>query len=65
MVIFKTYRKRTLKIESENWLKRNTKSVLIAFLNKTKKNPRYDKVKYFTVLTYNCNNDFILQDLNG
>ena len=29
--MFKTHKRRTVKIGSENWLKRNTKTVLIAF----------------------------------
>ena len=36
MVIFKTHRRHTFKIVSENWLKRNTKTVLIAFFYKEK-----------------------------
>ena len=64
MAIFKTHRRHTFKIVSENWLKGNTKTVLIAFFHKEKKNQRYGKVKYFTMLRYNCNKDFIPQDLN-
>ena len=59
--MFKTHRSRPFKTGCKNWLKRSTKTVLIAFFKKTQ---RYCKVKYFAILRYNCNKDFILQDLN-
>ena len=37
MLMFKTPRRRTFNIGSANWLKRNTKTVLTAFLKKVKK----------------------------
>ena len=59
--MFKTHRSRPFKIGGKNWLKRNIKTVLIAFFLKKQ---RYCKVKYFAILRNNYNKDFIPQDLN-
>ena len=59
--MFKMHRKCPFKIGSKNWLKRNIKSVLIAFFLKKQSNI-YLKVKFFTMLRYNCNKDLKPQD---
>ena len=60
--MFKTHRSCPFKIGGKNWLKHNIKTVLIAL--KKKKTQRCRKVKYFAILRYNCNKDFIPQYFN-
>ena len=56
--MFKTHRSCPFKIGGKNWLKHN----FVVFFEK--KTQRCRKVKYFAILRYNCNKDFIPQYFN-
>ena len=56
VTIYKTHKRRQLKIRSKNRWSHNVLTVLIAF---RKKKQRYGKVKFFKKFRYNCNKGFV------